>query len=256
MASYYLNKYQNKSHSIIKEKTMSYKTVGFIVLLVFGILSSNVFAGNVSGKINFKGAAPSRQIIKMSADPKCLKMHGGKDVPSEQAIVNANNTLKDVFVYVKKGLEGKSFPTPADKVTIEQKGCQYMPHVLGIMTKQQLEIINDDPVIHNIHALPKNNAAFNIGQPKMGQRNTKTFDKPEIMVKVKCDVHPWMGAWVGVLSNPYYAVSDDKGNFTIKGLPAGEYDLEAWHEKFGTQTLHVKVGAGDTGNSDFTFNNK
>ena len=233
----------------------SYTRVFGTFALFVGILAQT-FAGNVSGKINFKGAAPAKQMIKMNADPKCLKSHGGKEVPSEQAIVNGNQTLKDVFVYVKKGLEGKSFPTPTEKITIDQKGCMYTPHVFGMMAKQQLEIVNNDPVIHNIHALPKNSSAFNIGQPKMGQKNLKTFDKPEVMVKVKCDVHPWMGAWIGVLSHPFYATSDDKGNFTIKGLPAGEYDLEAWHEKFGTQSLHVKVGASDTNNADFTFTSK
>jgi hypothetical protein len=235
---------------------MSYKTIGLTILLVFTIFTVQAFAGNVSGKISFKGAAPQKQLIKMNADPKCLKMHGSKDVSSDQTTVNSNGTLKDVFIYVKKGLEGKSFPTPSEKVTIEQKGCMYTPHVLGIMAKQQLEITNGDPVIHNIHALPKNSTAFNIGQPKMGQKNLKTFDKPEIMVKVKCDVHPWMSAWVGVLPHPYYATSDDKGNFTIKGLPAGEYDLEAWQERLGTQTLHVKVGGGDMNNADFTFTSK
>ncbi|MFI5253689.1 MAG: carboxypeptidase regulatory-like domain-containing protein [Bacteroidota bacterium] len=235
---------------------MSFKAITFTTTIMTVLLSVQGFSGNLTGKINFKGTPTAKQMIKMNADPKCFKMHGNKDVASEQTTVNSNGSLKDVFIYVKKGLEGKTFPTPTEKVTIDQKGCMYTPHVFGIMAKQQLEIVNNDPVIHNIHALPKNSPAFNIGQPKMGQKNVKTFDKPEIMVKVKCDVHPWMGAWVGVLNNPFYAVSDDKGNYTIKGLPAGEYDLEAWHEKFGTQILHVKVGGGDTNNADFTFNSK
>ena len=129
----------------------------------------------------------------------------------------------------------------------------YNPHVFGMMTGQPLEIINSDPVIHNIHALPKNSTQFNIGQPKQGQKTTKTFDKAEMPVKVKCDVHPWMGAWIGVFDNPFYGVSDDKGNFTIKNLPAGDYEIEAWHEKYGAQSMKVTVGASDTKTADFFF---
>jgi len=224
-----------------------------IVLLVSVTLASEAFAGNVTGKINFKGAKPAAQMIKMNADPRCVKLHAGKDVPSQQVVMNSNNTLQYVFVYVKKGLEGKKFPVPAQKVTIDQQGCEYHPHVFGIMAGQQLEIINSDATLHNIHALPKNSPQFNIAQPNKGMKLTKKFDKSEVMVKIKCEVHNWMASYVGVLDNPFYAVSDDKGNYTIKNLPAGEYEIEAWQEKFGSQTMKVSVGASDTKTADFSF---
>ncbi|MBI5217141.1 MAG: carboxypeptidase regulatory-like domain-containing protein [Ignavibacteriae bacterium] len=226
----------------------------FVLLLLLS--ASIAISGNVSGKINFKGAKPAPSKIKMSSDQKCMKVHSGKDVVSDQVVVNANNTLRWTFVYVKKGLEGKKFPQPKNKASIDQQGCMYSPHVLGMMVNQPLEIINSDPTMHNIHALPKNSPQFNIGQPIKGQRTTKTFAKAETMVRVKCDVHNWMGAWVGVLDHPFFAVSDGDGNFAIKDLPAGDYELEAWHEKFGTKTMKVKVGASDTQTADFTFEGK
>ena len=214
----------------------------FIALLTIAALfSSPAAAAEISGKINFKGNKPSAPPIMMNSDKKCQTLHAGKEVRSEKVVVNANNTLRYAFVYVKKGLEGKKFPTPTDKVTIDQHGCMYTPHVFGMMANQPLEIINSDPTMHNIHALPKNSSPFNVGQPKKGQKTSKTFAKPEVMVKVKCDVHSWMAAYVGVLDHPFYAVSDDKGNFSIKNLPAGTYEIEAWHESYGTQTMSVTV---------------
>lgn len=230
------------------------KVVSFFLTLVVAFSFSVATAGTVTGKINFKGSKPAPTKITMTADQKCVKLHAGKDVYSDQVVVNPNNTLRYVFVYVKKGLEGKKFPTPTQKVTIDQHGCQYTPHVFGMMVNQPLEIVNSDPTLHNIHALPKNNAQFNMAQPKQGQKATKTFAKPEVMVKFKCDVHNWMAAYGAVLDNPFYAVSDDKGTFTIKDLPAGTYELEAWHEKYGVQSMSVTVGASDTKTADFTFN--
>jgi hypothetical protein len=222
------------------------------VVFVFFSSVSVAVAGNVTGKINFKGSKPAATKIKMSADPKCVKMHDGKDVESDQVIVNPNGTLQNVFVYIKSGVKAK-YPTPKEKITFDQKGCTYHPRVFGMMVSQPIEIINSDPTLHNVHSLPKNNTQFNIAQPKQGMKMTKTFDKPEVMVKIKCEVHNWMAAYVGVLDHPFYAVSDDKGNFEIKNLPAGDYEIEAWHEKYGTKTMKVTVGATDTKTADFTF---
>jgi hypothetical protein len=226
------------------------------VLTLFFVASSATVAGSISGKINFKGTKPAASMIKMSADPKCVKMHSGKDVASEMVVVNANNTLRNVFVYVKKGLEGKSFPKPTEKILLDQKGCMYIPHVFGVMPNQQIEIKNSDPTLHNIHALSKNSPQFNIAQPKQGMKMVKSFAKVELPVKIKCEVHNWMATYACVVDNPFYAVSDDKGSFTIKNLPAGEYELEAWHEKYGTTTMKISVGASDTKTADFTFEAK
>ncbi len=225
------------------------------LVIVSALLVSMASAGTVTGKISFTGAKPSVAKIKMNADPKCVKMHNGKDVESDAVVVNANGTLKNVFIYVKSGLSGK-FPVPSSSVTFDQQGCTYHPHVLGMMVGQKLEIKNSDPTLHNVHSLAKNTKGFNVAQPKQGMKMTQTFDKSEVMVKVKCEVHNWMNAWIGVLDHPFFAVSDDNGTFTIKNLPAGDYELEAWHEKYGTQTMKVKVGASDSKTADFSFTGK
>lgn len=229
----------------------SFYIAAIVTVTAFSV--SSVLAGNITGKINFKGAKPAPVKIMMSADPKCVKLHAGKDVMSEQVELNADGTMRDVFIYVKKGLEGKKFPTPTTKATINQQGCMYIPHVLGVMTNQPIEITNSDATLHNIHALPKNSKQFNIAQPKKGMKMTQKFDKSEVMIKIKCEVHSWMASYVGVLDHPFFAVSDAKGAFTLKNLPAGTYEIEAWHEKFGTKTMSVTVGASDTKTSDFTF---
>lgn len=232
------------------------KHVLFSVVVSLLLAGTHVSAGNIAGKVNFKGSAPPPAKIKMNADPKCVRIHGGKDVVSDQVVVNPNNTLRWVFVYVKKGLEGKKFDVPKQPARLDQQGCVYHPHVFGIMVNQPIEIINSDPTLHNIHALPKNSPGFNIAQPRQGMKMTKTFSKPEVMIKVKCEVHPWMASYVGVLDHPKFAVTDEKGSYEITDLPPGEYELEAWHEKYGTQTMKVSVGAAETKAVDFTFEGK
>ncbi len=225
-----------------------------LVLICLFVMTAS--AGTVSGKINFSGAKPAATKLMMNADARCVKMHAGKNVMSELIFVNANNTLQNVFVYVKKGLEGKKFPLPSEKRKLDQKGCMYNPHIFGVMTNQPIEITNSDATLHNIHALPKNSKQFNIAQPKQNMKMTQKFDKSEVMVKIKCEVHNWMASYVGVLDHPFYGVSNNQGNFTIKDLPAGTYELEAWHEKFGTQTMSVTIGASDTKTADFSFQGK
>ncbi|HTX19699.1 MAG TPA: carboxypeptidase regulatory-like domain-containing protein [Bacteroidota bacterium] len=214
------------------------------------LFSPDAHAGDISGKISFKGRAPEIPQIKMNADKQCLAMHP-KPVNSEDVVINSNGTLKNVFIYIKSGLN-KKYDVPTTPVVLAQQGCQYRPHVFGIQAGQPLEIVNDDPLLHNIHALPKNSPQFNNAQPIKGMKMTKKFDKPEVMVKFKCEVHNWMNCYAGVVDNPFYAVSDDKGDFTIKGIPNGTYTIEVWHEKYGTQDMTVTVG--DKGaKADFTY---
>ncbi|MFQ5766905.1 MAG: carboxypeptidase regulatory-like domain-containing protein, partial [Acidobacteriota bacterium] len=207
---------------------------------------------SITGQIKFEGTPPKRAVIPMNADPVCQKQHG-ESVQSEEVIVNPNNTLQDVFVYVKSGLEGQSYPVPSEPVVFDQKGCMYDPHVFGIQAGQPLEILNSDDTMHNVHALPNESKQFNKGMPKFLKKWKTTFDKPEVMVRVKCEVHPWMGAWVGVLNHPFFSVSDDHGSFTLKGLPAGTYTIAAWQEKYGTLTQQVSLGPDEVKNIDFTF---
>ncbi len=208
-------------------------------------------AGDVSGKVSFEGTAPKSLPLRMDADKVCRAAHKAP-VKGEEVVVNANGTLKNVLVYVKDGLGSKKFDAPAKKVTFDQKGCIYSPHVLGIQTGQELEVMNSDPTLHNVHSLSKANPQFNVAQPIKGMKLSKKFEKPEVF-KVKCEVHTWMGAYIGVFNHPFYAVSGDDGSFTIAKLPAGEYTIEAWHEKYGTQTAKVKVDAAGKATADFKF---
>ena len=160
-------------------------------------------AGELKGTVMIDGMAPKNEAIKMNADPVCLREAKGRRSSRKPTRSAADGkSLANVFVYVKDGLGNYSYDTPTSQAVIDQKECRYHPHVFGMRVGQPLEIINDDPTLHNIHALPKNNAEFNNGQPIQGMKMTHTFDKPEVMVPFKCDVHGWMNAYVGVLDHP------------------------------------------------------
>ena len=208
-------------------------------------------AGEVNGVVAFEGTAPKNEPIKMNADPVCVKAN---TTPQEQeTYVVTDGKLANVFVYVKDGLSAYSFDAPTDMLTFDQKNCRYHPHVFGARVGQTVEIVNSDPTLHNIHALPKDNAEFNNGQPIQGMKMTHTFTAKEVMVPFKCDVHGWMNAYVGVVDNPFFAVTDKDGKFSFKGLPPGTYTIEAWHEKLGTQTATVTIAAKETKDANFSF---
>ncbi len=223
-------------------------------ILVFSAIfftAANAWAGSVSGKVSFNGTPPAPSKLDTGADPTCAA-HSPQGVPNEELLVT-NGGLQNVFIYVKEGLPaGQTYPAPAVKAVLDQKGCRYVPHVLGLRTGQELEVLNSDPTLHNVHGLPKASKEFNLGMPIQGMKLKRKFDKAEVMVKFKCDVHPWMSAYVGVLDHPFFSVSAADGAFEIKDLPAGTYTLEAWHEKLGTQTAQVTVGDGAAA-EDFTF---
>lgn len=219
-----------------------------IIALLFCLQAQ---AATVSGKAAFQGTAPAPEAIKMEADASCKAMHA-EGATADDTIINANGTLKNVFVYVKEGLTGK-FEAPKTPVTLDQKGCMYTPKVLGVMAGQPIEIINSDSTLHNVHALPKNSPQFNLGMPLQGMKIKKTLAKPEVMVKVKCDVHPWMASYIGVLDHPFYAVTGEDGSFEIKDLPAGTYVIEAWHEKLGVQTQNITIDESGKTDVDFQY---
>ena len=206
----------------------------------------------VTGSIAFEGEAPAKQEISMNADPGCLAVHS-EPVYADIVTVNDNSTLKDVFVYVKAGLENKTYPTPTAEVIFDQRGCHYTPHVMGVRAGQPIKILNSDGLLHNVHALPTKNDQFNVAMPKYKKVHTESFANAEVMVRVKCEVHPWMGAWIGVLDHPYFSVSDDTGAFSLEGLPAGDYVIEAWHEKYGSQEESVTLADGDVQEIAFVF---
>jgi plastocyanin len=208
----------------------------------------------VTGRVTFAGQKPASKTISMDAVPACASQHKGP-ILVEDTVVNSNGTLKNVFVYLKAGLPSRQWPVPQTPVALDQKGCIYSPRVLGIMVGQDLDISNSDPSMHNVHPMPKNNKEWNSSQAPKGEKMTKQFDKEDIMIPFKCNVHPWMRAYVGVVSHPFFAVTGDDGSFSLKGLPPGDYTLEAWHEKLGTQQIKVSVAAKDSKTADFAFKN-
>jgi hypothetical protein len=210
-------------------------------------------AGAVTGMVALDGAAPKNAAIKMNADPVCLKEAKGPQFQETFEVGADGKALANVFVYVKDGLGNYVFDTPTEPAMIDQKQCRYTPHVFGMRVGQPLQIVNSDPTLHNIHATPKNNSEFNTGQPIQGMKTNHTFDKPEVMVPFKCDVHGWMNAYVGVLEHPYYAVTDTNGKFELKTLPPGTYTIEAWHERLGAQEQKVTIGEKETKDVAFTF---
>ena len=211
-------------------------------------------AGNVSGRVTFAGTAPKPAVIRMESDPNCVQQ--GAATTDEGVVVGEGGALQNTFVYVKDGLGDLRFPIPSNTVVLDQKGCRYTPHVLGVQVGQSVEVLNSDPTLHNVHAVPASNQEFNTGQPLPGMKHQHRFSTREVMVPFKCDVHPWMRAYVGVLDHPYFAVTGADGSFELKGLPPGTYTIEAWHETLGTQTQTVTIAAQETGNVAFEFKPK
>jgi plastocyanin len=209
-------------------------------------------SGSIAGQVKVKDP-PKRKKINMDADPKCAAMHAEK-LLTEEVVADAEGNVQWAFVYVDKAeFKGKASTTP---VVIDQKGCRYEPHVFGVMTGQEILIKNSDDLLHNIHALPFNNKEFNFGQPSKGMEEKKSFGTREVMVKIKCDVHPWMSAWAGVLDHPYFAVTDAAGKYEIKGVPPGKYTVKVWQEKYKEVSAEVEVKAGAAANKNFEMADK
>ena len=218
-----------------------------IILSAVGIIYAG---GSITGTITFEGKAPKMKPLKLDADPICV-VNNEIAPKKEWLILDENKGVKNMLVFVTEGLNIDYSP-PEEPVVIDQKGCIYSPHVVGIMAGQQLDILNNDGTLHNIHALPKVNKEFNKAQPRSKKKLSVKFEKPEAPFKVKCDVHPWMGAYIGVFDHPCFAVSGDDGTYIISDLKPGEYVIEAWHEKLGSQTANVTV-SDSAAHQDFTF---
>ncbi len=208
---------------------------------------------SVSGVIKFDGVPPKMPVVPMNADPVCVARHKSP-VVSEALVLGEGNTMANVFVSITAGLPNKTWPAPSEPVVLTQEGCQYKPHVMALMAGQTLKILNPDGTLHNVHAMPKVNAEFNMAMPKTRTEATQVFDKPEGMFPIKCDVHPWMGGWATVMSHPFFAVTGTDGAYKISGLAPGTYTIEAWHEKLGTQKATITVAAAnDALSQDFQF---
>jgi len=212
-------------------------------------------AGSITGTIRYTGKKPPHKMIDMSEDPACVEAHHGKAY-DESLIVSSTGSLRNAFIYVKKGLEGKNFEVPATPAIIDQSGCWFRPRVMGIQTNQVLQVINSDPVTHNIHPMAEINREWNHSQGPGDAPLNRKFLKPEIMIRVKCNIHSWMHAYIGVLEHPYFAVSKADGTFAIKNLPPGTYTIGVWQENLGTQEQQVTVAQHNNTVINFTFRGK
>ena len=208
-------------------------------------------AGQVSATVTFSGPAPTLEELDMASEEVCAAKH--ETTPTEQFFVQGpDGGLANVFVHVTQGLGDLEFPTPSTAVVLDQNGCIYEPHVLGIQVGQDLTIRNSDGILHNINASPSENRPFNVSQP-VNMDTQRSFSVPEVMIPVRCDVHGWMNAYIGVLDHPYYAVTGQDGSVSLEGLPPGDYVVEAWHERYGVQTANVTVATGETADISFEF---
>ena len=210
-------------------------------------------AGSVSGTVKFEGAAPKPARLKTEADPYCAKMHTSAPLTSEEAVVGAGGALANVVVYVKTGLENRTFETSKNAVELNQEGCEYKPHVIAVQTNQPVTIINSDDTTHNIHPTPANNPDWNKSQGPKAEKITQSFAREELAIPVKCNIHGWMKSYIAVFKHPYFKVTGKDGTFDLQNLPAGEYTLEAWHEKYGKSEQKVTVGAKEAKKVDFVF---
>lgn len=206
--------------------------------------------GVITGTALFKGTAPKPRPLPTDSDPLCKPEPGAT---SEVLLVGADNGLQNVFVYVKDGLGSRTYPVPTEPATLDQKGCRYTPHVFGLQVGQTLRVTNSDAALHNVNASPQNNKSFNFGQPVGVPAATRVFDKPEVAIPFRCDVHNWMNAYAGVVAHPFFAVTKPDGSFEIKGLPPGSYTVEAWHERLGTQTQSITVDGKTPAKAVFAF---
>jgi len=209
-------------------------------------------AGTITGRVVFTGAKPAMPAIDMSSNPQCERQHPAPQ-RAETVIVNANGTLRNVYVWIKDGLAPAHWTPPATPATLDQKGCVYSPHVLGIMEGQQLEILNSDPVNHNVHAESQTNAPWNESQPPRAEHKFRSFASEEVLFPMTCSVHPWMRSYIGVSPHPFFAVTGEDGAFDLKGVPPGTYTVEAVHEKFGRKEGKLTVAPSAVATIEFSY---
>jgi hypothetical protein len=218
---------------------------------MLAIVSSSS-AATLLARVVLQSAAPAPKPINTAADPYCTMAHKTDKLMTEEVVVNPGGTLGDTFVFISDGVTG-NYPTPKTPVILDQVGCRYTPHMVGLMAGQPLVIRNGDSTLHNIHPLPKVNTPFNIGMPTKGMTQTRILAKPEPPFHVKCDVHRWMSGYIAVFNHPFFGVSNNQGMVEIDNLPAGTYTIQSWQEKLGAKTQKVTLGANDKKEIVFTY---
>ena len=206
---------------------------------------------SLKGTVKFQGTVPAAKPINMAADPSCAKQHASP-VMAQEIVADAKGDLQNVIVFVSDGLGDRTFDPPSQPAVIEQKGCMYAPHVLAVRAHQQLELVNSDPTLHNIHPLPANNREWNKAEAP-GTTAEETFAREEIAIPIKCNVHPWMRSYVAVFNHPYFAVTGKDGSFELGNLPPGTYTIKAWHEKLGMASQQVTISGNETKSLEFVF---
>jgi hypothetical protein len=235
-----------------------------LVLIAVGalLLSKNVSAageGKITGTVKLDGTPPHQRPIDMSKEPYCQKLHADNPVKMENVVVGANGGLQWVVVYLSEGLSAAAASqVPSEKPKWDQKGCQYIPHIIALDVNQHFEVTNSDPNSHNIHPMPapgSGNNQWNKSQPPGAPPIDTSWTSPEVAISIKCNIHPWMHGYMAVVKGPN-AVTDNKGDYTIQGVPPGSYTVTAWQETYGTQTQKVTVAAGQAAKADFTFKAK
>jgi hypothetical protein len=236
----------------------------YLILAAAAVVSSGGFhipathaaaAGSLGGSVKLEGAAPKRSAISMAKEPTCASQHTSPAL-SEDVLVDANSDLQNVVVYVSEGLPSTVPDVPQEPVVLTQKGCMYSPHVVALRATQKLQVVNGDKTSHNIHPMPGSNNEWNKSQPAGVAPFEESFTRAEVGIPVKCNVHSWMKAYISVFKHPFFAVSNEAGAFNIQNLPAGNYTISAWHEKLGTLTQKVTVGAGEAKSVQFVFKAK
>jgi len=232
---------------------MKYSAV--MKLIMLGAISlCPLLAGEISGTVKWEGAAPPARALKMDADAVCHAKHT-EPVLDERLVLGDGQTMGDIVVRVVRGLPDKKWDPPKEPAVLDQNGCIYVPHVLGVMVDQNIKILNSDGILHNVNATAKENRGFNLGMPPTMKEAEKSFSRPED-VRLKCNVHPWMTSVISVSPHPFFSVTGKDGKFTIKNLPPGTFEIEAWHhfDKIGSQKATVTIAAdGDKITQDFTF---
>ena len=210
--------------------------------------------GTIVGHVRLTPSAPPSPIIRMGGDPRCSAAAGGKRVTQDFVVRSADGGLANTFVNLQGSFPAT--PVPTQPVALDQRGCIFVPRMVGVQVGQTLQVTNSDNTAHNVHSLSTHSNAFNVSQPRKGMTSRFPLKSEDVVMRIKCDIHSWMVAWVGVVPHPYFAVSGGDGSFAIARVPPGRHTIQTWHEAYGRLTRTVDVKAGQTATADFVYTGK